>query len=129
MSVQVSTPERYYGVVLGDLAGSRSAEIQETIDPSGEDLSSSSSSPNCNEKLFALLRSASNQGEDYASDNGGEVGRRIIRSIAPLSLLRGYSSTLRSLTQGHATLSMQLHGYGQMSRERATQAVREIRGY
>ena len=41
----------------------------------------------------------------------GQGGTQTIRAAVPLAELFGYATTLRSLTQGRATFSMQFRGY------------------
>ena len=54
---------------------------------------------------------------------------RVLQAHVPLSSMLGYSRSLRALTKGHGKLSMNLHGYGSMSRERVEAVLQEMRGF
>ncbi len=57
----------------------------------------------------------------------GKDGREVIKTLTPLSGLFGYSTDLRSKTQGRATFSMMLSHYEKMSKQK-TIGVLEARG-
>ena len=42
-----------------------------------------------------------------------QIGSRIVRADVPLAEMFGYSTILRSMTQGRATFSMEFHHYAQ----------------
>ena len=53
---------------------------------------------------------------------------RIIIAKTPLSELVGYSTTLRTITSGTATVSLQLAGYEQMSPIEQQKAIQAVSG-
>jgi elongation factor G len=53
---------------------------------------------------------------------------QVVRSQVPLSEMFGYSTDLRSRTQGRATYTMQFHSYQQVPEVIATEIVRRVRG-
>jgi elongation factor G len=59
-------------------------------------------------------------------DMPGGTGK-LVRAEVPLSEMFGYSTTLRSLTQGRATYSMEFRHYAQAAREVAERVVAEKR--
>jgi len=80
--------------------------------------------------------------DDYMGDVMGDLsGRRgriegmegrgnsqIIRAQVPLSEMFGYSTDLRSRTQGRATYTMQFHSYQQVPQNIADDIVKRVRG-
>nr|XP_037876225.1 ribosome-releasing factor 2, mitochondrial isoform X2 [Bombyx mori] len=54
---------------------------------------------------------------------------KVIECIAPLSEVVGYSSTLRSLSSGLATFSMQFHSHRQMAPQHEQLAVKNVTGF
>ena len=83
MRVEVTTPEKNMGDVIGDL-NSRRTEITEV-------------------------------------ETRGEL--RVVKGIVPLAQMFGYSSSLRSATQGRATYSMEPHSYAAVPPEIAAKFV------
>lgn len=55
------------------------------------------------------------------------VGSRIVRADVPLSEMFGYSTILRSMTQGRATFSMEFHHYAEAP-DNVAQEVVAVRG-
>ena len=53
---------------------------------------------------------------------------RIVTARAALAELRNYSTTLRTITSGLASFSMELANYEQMSKENEQKTVRAITG-
>ena len=53
---------------------------------------------------------------------------QVVRSQIPLSEMFGYSTDLRSRTQGRATYTMQFHSYQQVPEVIATEIVKRVRG-
>jgi elongation factor G len=53
---------------------------------------------------------------------------QVVRSQVPLSEMVGYSTDLRSRTQGRATYTMQFHSYQQVPEVIATEIVKRVRG-
>ncbi len=74
MKVEITTPEDYFGDVLGDISSRRGMV----------------------------------QGSDTVANT------RIIRAMVPLSAMFGYTTDLRSMTQGRATSSMEFDHYEQV---------------
>jgi elongation factor G len=56
-------------------------------------------------------------------------GRRELRAEAPLRQLRGYSTTIRSLTQGTATLSMEFVRNQEVAQVALADVMKELRGF
>lgn len=54
---------------------------------------------------------------------------KVVECLAPLSELLGYSSSLRSLSSGLATFSMEFHSHRQMSPYDEERAIKSIMGY
>ncbi|XP_049878127.1 ribosome-releasing factor 2, mitochondrial [Pectinophora gossypiella] len=54
---------------------------------------------------------------------------KVIDCLAPLSELLGYSSTLRSLSSGLASFTMEFHSHQQMSPHDEEEAVRRVTGF
>jgi elongation factor G len=57
-------------------------------------------------------------------DLPGGTGKLVLAEV-PLSEMFGYSTTLRSLTQGRATYSMEFRHYAQASKDVADKVVTE----
>jgi len=80
--------------------------------------------------------------EEYMGDVMGDLSSRrgriegmeargntqVVRSQVPLSEMFGYSTDLRSRTQGRATYTMQFHSYQQVPEAIATEIVKRNRG-
>jgi elongation factor G len=76
---------------------------------------------------------------DVIGDLNGRRGRvngmyrranlQIVKAEVPLSTMFGYSTGLRSLTQGRATYSMQFHQYEPVPGNIAQEVIFKIRGY
>ncbi|XP_059047547.1 ribosome-releasing factor 2, mitochondrial [Achroia grisella] len=56
-------------------------------------------------------------------------GHKVIDSLTPLSELLGYSTTLRSLSSGLATFTMEFHSHQQMSPHDEEKAIRDVTGF
>lgn len=54
--------------------------------------------------------------------------RRVIEVLAPLAELAGYSSTLRIISSGTASVSMQPHDYAPMTATEEASAIRRAQG-
>lgn len=93
MDAEVSVPEAYVGTVLQDLTANRRAEIQSVESPSD-----------------------SSQGSGF-SGGRGYGARHQLRVSVPLKELLGYATTLRSLSAGEASFTMELGGYARMDSE------------
>lgn len=55
-------------------------------------------------------------------------GNKVLRVLAPLAELTGYSSVLRVISSGTASMSMQPHGYAPMSVAEELSAIRRAQG-
>ncbi|XP_020287583.1 ribosome-releasing factor 2, mitochondrial isoform X2 [Pseudomyrmex gracilis] len=81
--------------------------------------------------------------EEYSSNINNDLNRRraemqeiamrgnnkIMRYLAPLSELLGYSTTLRIVTSGNATFSLEFNHYQQMSAIDEEEAIEKARGF
>lgn len=54
---------------------------------------------------------------------------KIIKVLAPLAELAGYSSAIRTISSGGASMSMQPHGTAPMSSQDETVAIRRAQGF
>jgi elongation factor G len=59
---------------------------------------------------------------------GVRGGSQVISATVPLSEMFGYSTDLRSKTQGRAAYTMQFSGYEEVPASLADEIVAEIRG-
>ncbi len=80
--------------------------------------------------------------EEYLGDVVGDLSSRrgriegmeargnvqVVRSQVPLSEMFGYSTDLRSRTQGRATYTMQFHSYQQVPESIASEIIKRVRG-
>ncbi|XP_018351434.1 PREDICTED: ribosome-releasing factor 2, mitochondrial [Trachymyrmex septentrionalis] len=81
--------------------------------------------------------------EEYSSSINSDLTRRraviqeidmrgnnkVIRTLAPLSELLGYSTTLRIITSGNATFSLEFNHYQLMTSINEEQAIEKIKGF
>lgn len=110
MEAEVSVPESHVGAVLQDLTASRRAEVRSVDGPA----------------LVAAGAGggvAGGRGRGTGDDGVGGDGRRAgmgmgvrheVRVRVPLRELLGYATTLRSLSAGEASFTMELGGYARM---------------
>lgn len=103
MEAEVSVPEAHVGAVLQDLTANRRAEVRSVDGPA--------------------LVSAGERRAAAGSNSEGGGGRRAgmgmgvrheIQVRVPLRELLGYATTLRSLSAGEASFTMELGGYARM---------------
>ena len=80
--------------------------------------------------------------EDYMGDVMGDLSSRrgriegmeargntqVVRAQVPLSEMFGYSTDLRSRTQGRATYTMQFDSYQQVAESIASEIIKRVRG-
>jgi elongation factor G len=59
-------------------------------------------------------------------DQRGEA--QVINAMVPLSEMFGYSTNLRSMSQGRAVYSMQFSQYEEVPKARAEEIVAKVRG-
>ncbi|MFC2173556.1 elongation factor G [Acidobacteriota bacterium] len=69
----------------------------------------------------------SRRGDVQNMNNRG--GTQIVTVLVPLSEMFGYATSLRSLTQGRATFTMQFLKYHQVPKPLSDQMIAKIRGY
>ncbi|KAJ3397915.1 Ribosome-releasing factor 2, mitochondrial [Lobulomyces angularis] len=72
------------------------------------------------------ILSLETEGEEISHN---EFSRRIIKSLVPLSSMMGYSTALRSLTQGTGSFSMNISGYGLVNQDKLKTVIKVFRGY
>ncbi|CAN0161016.1 unnamed protein product, partial [Ectocarpus sp. 12 AP-2014] len=100
MEAEVSVPEAHVGAVLQDLTANRRAEVRSVDGP----------------ELVAAAAAASGRGDGGGGGRGGGV-RHEVRVRVPLRELLGYATTLRSLSAGEASFTMELGGYARMDED------------
>jgi elongation factor G len=69
---------------------------------------------------------SSRRGKIQGMDQRGDA--QVIKAIVPLSEMFGYSTTLRSATQGRAVYSMQFAHYEEVPKSKAEEIVAKVRG-
>jgi len=67
------------------------------------------------------------RGEVLSSEERGGVV--VLRVLAPLASLRGYSTLLRAMTSGRASFGMHLHRYVSMDEREQNKAIEEVTGF
>ena len=60
--------------------------------------------------------------------NDPEAVAQVIKAMVPLSEMFGYSTTLRSATQGRAVYSMQFAQYEEVPKSKAEEIIAKVRG-
>ena len=66
------------------------------------------------------------RGQIEVIETHGKLG--IIRTLVPLAETFGYATSLRSLTQGRATHTMEFHRYRELPTELAEKVIYKTRG-
>ncbi len=69
---------------------------------------------------------SSRRGKIQGMDQRGDA--QVITAQVPLSEMFGYSTTLRSATQGRAVYSMQFSHYEEVPKSKAEEIVAKVRG-
>jgi elongation factor G len=69
---------------------------------------------------------SSRRGKIQGMDQRGEA--QVITATVPLSEMFGYSTTLRSATQGRASYSMQFSHYDEVPKSKAEEVIAKVRG-
>jgi elongation factor G len=69
---------------------------------------------------------SSRRGKIQGMDQRGDA--QVIRALVPLSEMFGYSTTLRSATQGRAVYSMQFAHYEEVPKSKAEEIIAKVRG-
>ncbi|CAM9312653.1 unnamed protein product [Ectocarpus sp. 13 AM-2016] len=101
MEAEVSVPEAHVGAVLQDLTANRRAEVRSVDGP---------------ELVAAAAAAAAGRGDGGGGGRGVGV-RHEVRVRVPLRELLGYATTLRSLSAGEASFTMELGGYARMDED------------
>jgi elongation factor G len=69
---------------------------------------------------------SSRRGKIQGMDQRGEA--QVINAMVPLSEMFGYSTSLRSMSQGRAVYSMQFAQYEEVPKSKAEEIVAKVRG-
>jgi elongation factor G len=69
---------------------------------------------------------SSRRGKIQGMDQRGDA--QVIKAVVPLSEMFGYSTTLRSATQGRAVYSMQFAHYEEVPKSKAEEIIAKVRG-
>jgi elongation factor G len=69
---------------------------------------------------------SSRRGKIQGMDQRGEA--QVINAIVPLSEMFGYSTTLRSMSQGRAVYTMQFAHYEEVPKSKAEEIIAKVRG-
>jgi elongation factor G len=69
---------------------------------------------------------SSRRGKIQGMDQRGEA--QVINAVVPLSEMFGYSTTLRSMSQGRAVYSMQFKHYEEVPKSKAEEIIAKVRG-
>jgi elongation factor G len=69
---------------------------------------------------------SSRRGKIQGMDQRGDA--QVIKAMVPLSEMFGYSTTLRSATQGRAVYSMQFAHYEEVPKSKAEEIIAKVRG-
>jgi elongation factor G len=69
---------------------------------------------------------SSRRGKIGGMDQRGEA--QVITATVPLSEMFGYSTTLRSMSQGRAVYSMQFAHYEEVPKSKAEEIIAKVRG-
>ncbi|KYQ90614.1 mitochondrial translation elongation factor G [Tieghemostelium lacteum] len=79
--------------------------------------------------LGSVLSDLSSQRRATIQEVGMDKNTHLISAIVPLKEMIGYSTQLRSFTQGNASYTMELLNYGKVSFNEKEKIIREMRGY
>ena len=112
MDAEVWAPESYVGTVLNDLTANRRAEIRSVDLPAARNGGLKNS-------LEARIRGMeqAERGLNKQNVESGVGSRHEVRVRVPLRELLGYATTLRSISAGEASFTMELGGYTRMDLE------------
>lgn len=116
MNTEVITPEAHVGTILNDLTANRRAEIRSVDAPGTTNSAGSRRGSDSNEVMVGGRRGAQGGAKGRSGSAGprGVGGRHEVRVRVPLRELLGYATTLRSLSAGEASFTMELAGYARM---------------
>lgn len=96
MNVNIRIPQRFVGTVTRDLGGVRRGQI------------------------------ISLDGQDGGEEELSEYDSRIVVARMPLSSLMGYSTSLRGLTQGTGSFTMELSGFGVVNADKVKEVISQF---
>lgn len=105
MSTEIVVRERHVNIISRDITRSRLGNV---LSVRGGNLTEETDNENTDDS-------------EIISD------RRIIQATIPLSSMIGYSTTLRTLTQGEGTFTMELHGYKTVPINLTDKILQELR--
>lgn len=107
MEAEVAVPEAHVGAVLQDLTANRRAEVRSVDGPA---------LVSAGDQRAAVAAAAGGRGGEGGVRRAGMgMGvRHEVRVRVPLRELLGYATTLRSLSAGEASFTMELGGYARM---------------
>lgn len=80
------------------------------------------------DRLSQILADLSRRRSTILDVNAKGDMNKIIKVVAPLAELSGYSSALRTISSGGANMSMQPHGYAAMGIQDEITAIRKAQG-
>lgn len=121
MEVHAEVNEGDIGCVVSDLSGTRRGHV---IGLESSTLDEETPEVNEDTQIYAPRDSLLAN-----SDVKGYKAKQVVKAHVPLSSMLGYSNALRSLTGGSGSFSMRVIGYGEMSKDRERQVVKEMKGY
>lgn len=121
MEVHAEVNEGDIGSVVSDLSGTRRGHV---IGLESSTLDEETPEVNEDTQIYAPRDSLLAN-----SDVEGYKAKQVVKAHVPLSSMLGYSNALRSLTGGSGSFSMRVIGYGEMSKDRERQVVKEMKGY
>lgn len=111
MDAEIWAPESYVGTVLNDLTANRRAEVRSVDLPSA-------THGGVKNSLAARLRGLEQAEREWQRDLKPGIGsRHEVRVKVPLREFLGYATTLRSISAGEASFTMELGGYTRMDAE------------
>lgn len=112
MEAEVTAPQAYIGTILHDLTANRRAHIHSVDAPMGNHDGIGRTALQ-RSKPRAWARESAGQGLAPGLDSR----RHEIRVSVPLRELLGYATTLRSISAGEGSFTMELGGYAKMDAE------------
>ncbi|OMH81135.1 Ribosome-releasing factor 2, mitochondrial, partial [Zancudomyces culisetae] len=143
MNVSISTTPEYLGPILSMLETFKSTKIisissnEDSLLHTGQDENAGGcdGSGSLSKALLDLITVGHNDNStaynNHSSTDGGQNSSGIneILAIIPLYNLIGFSSTLRKLTAGTASFSMQLNGFDRVEELAKGHILKELRGF
>ena len=108
MQVDIIVPEQDIGTVFNDITSKRSGHILELDDGSTTTTSTTTTATPTSSPLY-IPQDAPHLAQDDATTSATVT--RVIHAIVPLSSMRGYVRSLRSMTGGRGTFTLSVHGW------------------